>query len=91
MVAAGADAGGAQAAVVGVNAAADWVPVVGEVVIVGAAVYFAQERVRGRWNDIVQWNNDLNNAVDHGASDQYSWAPTGSTPLATGSAPSATL
>jgi uncharacterized protein YukE len=65
--------GGSQVAMlVGLNAAADAIPIVGEVVIAGTAIYFAQEWARAHWDDIKQWSAD---AV-HGIEDAGKWTET---------------
>jgi len=66
MVGAGTDA---AATVLGANAVADWVPGVGEVVIAGTAVYFAQEWVRAHWGDIKRWASDGAHALESVGSD----------------------
>jgi uncharacterized protein YukE len=66
------EGGGEVAALVGLNAAADAIPIVGEVVIAGTAIYFAQEWARAHWDDIKQWSAD---AV-HGIEDAGKWTET---------------
>jgi hypothetical protein len=58
------EGGGEVAALVGLNAAADAIPIVGEVVIAGTAVYFAQEWARAHWDDIKHWSADAVNGIE---------------------------
>jgi uncharacterized protein YukE len=61
--------GGEAATALGINAATDWIPVVGEVVIAGTAIYFAQEWARAHWQDIKAWSAD----AAHGIEDAATW------------------
>ncbi len=58
------EGGSEVAALVGLNAAADAIPIVGEVVIAGTAVYFAQEWARAHWDDIKNWSADAVNGIE---------------------------
>lgn len=53
----------------GANVVADWVPGVGEVLIAGTAVYFAQEWVRANWGDITRWTSEGARALARGMAD----------------------
>jgi hypothetical protein len=63
------EVGGQVAMAMELNAAADAIPIVGEVVIAGTAIYFAQEWARAHWDDIKHWSSD---AV-HGIEDAATW------------------
>jgi len=58
----GADAA-VNAGIISVNAIGDEIPIAGEVIIAGTAVYFAQEWVRGHWQDIKNWTDDTGHLV----------------------------
>ncbi len=46
-----------------VDMAGSWIPGVGEVLVAGTAVYFAQEWVRSHWGDITHWASDAGHEV----------------------------
>ncbi|HUJ65032.1 MAG TPA: hypothetical protein VLX59_05825 [Acidimicrobiales bacterium] len=52
-----------NAGIIGANAIGDEVPIVGEVIIAGTAVYFAQEWVRGHWQDIKDGSDDAGHFI----------------------------
>jgi hypothetical protein len=54
-------------ALIGVDSVAAAVPVAGEVIIAGTAVFFAGEWVAGHWSDITHWADD----AGHVASSVY--------------------
>jgi uncharacterized protein YukE len=59
---------GSQAAfALELNAATDAIPIVGEVVIAGTAVYFAQEWARAHWGEIKQWSADAAHGIENAA------------------------
>jgi len=64
MVAAGTDAGGAALGLVGVNAVADWVPGVGEVVMGATALYLAGSWAAEHWSTIKHAGADVVHAVE---------------------------
>lgn len=69
LAATGTEAGGAALALVGVNAVADWIPVVGEVVVAGTAAYLAGEWIYNHWGDITNWAGDAGHALATGYHD----------------------
>jgi len=58
MAAAGTELGGAALGLLGVDAVAAAIPVAGEVIIAGTAIFFAAEWVHGHWGDITNWADD---------------------------------
>ena len=52
-----------NAGIISINAIGDEIPIAGEVIIAGTAVYFAQEWVRGHWQDIKNWSDDAGHLV----------------------------
>jgi hypothetical protein len=69
LAATGTEAGGAALALVGVNAVADWIPIVGEVVVAGTAAYLAGEWIYNHWGDITNWAGDAGHALATGYHD----------------------
>lgn len=67
MAAAGTELGGTALGLLGVDAVAAAIPVAGEVIIAGTAIFFAAEWVHGHWGDITHWGDD----VGHGLSTGY--------------------
>jgi hypothetical protein len=63
LAAAGTDLGGTALALVGVDSVAAAVPVAGEVIIAGTAVFFAGEWVYAHWDDITHWADDVGGFV----------------------------
>lgn len=69
MAALGTDTATAGLGLIGLNAAADWVPVVGEVVIAGTAVYLASEWAYAHRHEIA----DAAKAAERGALQAQQW------------------
>ncbi len=57
------------AVLLGTDAVAGWIPGVGEVLVAGTAVYFAQEWVRSHWGDITHWASDAGRGVTAGVAE----------------------
>jgi len=71
IVGTGAAFGGAElAGLVGLNAAADWIPVAGEVVMVGTGLFLAGDYVYHHWDQI---SNFATNTVPNALGDAASW------------------
>jgi len=68
----GAAFGGAElAGLVGLNAAADWIPVAGEVVMVGTGLFLAGDYAYHHWDQI---SNFATNTVPNALGDAASWS-----------------
>ncbi len=63
LAASGTETGGAALALIGINGVADWIPVVGEVVVVGTALYLGGEWVHNHWSDICRWSDDAGHFI----------------------------
>ena len=56
----------ASTLILGANAVADWIPVVGEAVMIGTALYFTGTFVAQNWSTICHWTDDVGGALATG-------------------------
>jgi uncharacterized protein YukE len=73
MTALGSDLGTAALRALMIGALPDAIPVVGEILIAGTALYFGTEWVTQHWGEIEQWGSD----VGHDLASAYHWVGNG--------------